>query len=290
MRLTFYYSEKDGERLVVDAIAAGVKTAGDVLEAIPVGQYAGVRDETDVVVCRGVKTAVKGVLGDHWKRGRPSVYFDKGYIRAKVTNLALPQYYRVAVNGFQPLHYFQKSPRPADRWQALGIELRRWRELNRHGAVIYAGSSQKQATWDGVGDATEFAERIIKKLDKLIGKERPIIYRPKPSWKDATPIEHSSFSRPPERIEDILPDAHCLITNVSNAAVDAIFFGIPVIVLGDGIAKPLANTSELNVQYPKCPTNKERAQWCHDLAYCQWTLGELRSGEAWRDLREVILS
>jgi len=58
--------------------------------------------------------------------------------------------------------------------------------------------------------------------------------------------------------------------------LDAVMHGIPVVVLGDGIAKPLSGTLDEMYHY----TDDERDQLLNDIAYCQWTLDEIKSGEA----------
>jgi len=125
---------------------------------------------------------------------------------------------------------------------------------------------------------------------KRVGKytNRPLIYRPKPSWKEAVSLSGARFSRPPELLAHLLPDAWALVTFGSNAAVEALTAGVPVIVTGDGIARPLARTQEENIDDLFIPSDAVRRQWLADMAYCQFNVQEMESGLAWKILREQI--
>jgi len=133
--------------------------------------------------------------------------------------------------------------------------------------VIFAGSSEKYHEWYGIGGATQYAQTQIDLIRKY--SSRPIVYRPKPSWEDAVPINGTRFSRHPELIRDVLHNAHALVAYGSNAATDAVMNGVPAVVLGDGVARPVAETSISNIEHPYFPSDEERYQWCCDFSYCQ---------------------
>ena len=73
-------------------------------------------------------------------------------------------------------------------------------------------------------------------------------------------------------IDKALSNAWALVTDHSNAAVDALSEGIPVIFTNS--ARILGNIED--IENP--PMNRE---FFNNLAYQQWTLEEIRSGEAW---------
>lgn len=70
--------------------------------------------------------------------------------------------------------------------------------------------------------------------------------------------------------------------------MDAIFAGVPAIVLGRGIATPVSSNVLESVEKPLWVADELRNKWAKALAYCQWTTAELRDGTAWKDLRAEI--
>jgi hypothetical protein len=113
-------------------------------------------------------------------------------------------------------------------------------------------------------------------LDIRARTDRPIIYRPKPSFKDAQPIEGTEFSTGDETINDALWGAHALVTHGSNACFEAALLGVPSIVLGDAVAAPISSRS---LDDDREPLRGKREQWFANLAYHQFT--ERSSRTAW---------
>jgi hypothetical protein len=72
------------------------------------------------------------------------------------------------------------------------------------------------------------------------------------------------------------------VTFNSNSGVEALIDGVPAFCadVGSMIYK-IGNRSLISIDVPNRP---EREQWLADLAYCQWTLPEMESGEAWAHL------
>ena len=285
MHVTFFAAEKDREDMIARAFATGVRTHSHQCDIVRPAEYPAPNPETDVAVMIGVKGYSRKLFDDHLEAGKHVLYIDKGYLGNR------GRYYRMSVNSFQPLRYFQQVARPADRLQTLGLTLQPMRTSGRH--ILVAGGSVKYSNWHrmhgGPNDedpATAWAQQTIKRLSKA--SHRPIVYRPKPSWKDAVPIPGVEYSRPPRTIQEELRDCWCLVTYGSNAALDALIFGVPVLVLGDGIAQPLAKMSENSVEDPYLPTDEERWQLLADVAYCQFSVPEMASGLAWSILQEQL--
>lgn len=300
MKLTFYAADKPRERTLAESMKAGCAQHGDELVIKPLtvfsddgeAQYHDIEPDTsnDVICIVGVKGYSKQILASHWKAGIHTLYFDKGYTRGRTISGGVKghAHWRISVNSFQPLHYFRKIKRPGDRWAKVGFKIKTI-DPKPGGHIVYAGSSQKYCDWHNLGDCTGYARKLIKRARKLIPR-RKIIYRPKPSWKDAVPIDGTVFSRAPRSINDELQGASVLITHGSNAALDALRMGVPAITLGDAIVSPLCSRSVDQIKNPKLPTKADLTQLCYDLAYCQWTTHEMYNGKAWANLKEVILT
>ena len=286
MNVTFFAGvTKEREHEIARMLGQGVQSHGDTFELVDPAEYPAPNKETDVAVMVGVKGYSRKLFDDHLAVGKQVIYIDKGYLGHR------GRYYRMSVNSFQPLSYFQSIPRLSDRLKTHNIKLQPMRKNGSH--IMIAGGSVKYANWHGLNamggedPMTVWARKRILRLRKH--SRRPLVYRPKPSWKDAVLVSGARFSRPPRTITQELIDCWALITFGSNAAVDALIAGVPVVVLGDGVALPLAQTSEEKIEDLYIPTDNERQQWLQDLAYCQFNLTEMASGEAWGILKEQIV-
>ena len=287
MKITFWRSNKPLEHRLAERVGEGVKILGFDYEVRVVDDYNGPLAETDVAIVLGVKGMSGYIMREHQVLDKHVIYIDKGYYRGRGDDPAVKlEYFRFSVDGFQPINYFQNVKRPSNRWDRLGFT---FKPMQRHGStVVYAGSSQKYCDFQQIGDATKYASKVVRGVRKMLPNNE-IIYRPKPTWKDAVPIEGTTFSQRKKKIQEELKTAKALVTHGSNASFDSILAGVPCVVLGDAIAKPIAMSSLQQLRDIKFPKDEERNQWGCDLAYCQWTLDEMRSGEMWENLKEQLL-
>jgi hypothetical protein len=287
LHISFFAVPKEREYAIANALAEGVKVHGDEIQIVNPAEVEGPDPWTDVAVFVGIKGHSRQIMEDHLAVEKHAIICDKGYVPGPSGPRS--KYVRLSVDALQPLSYFQRTPRPDDRLKKLGIKLQ---PVRRGIHVIVAGGSLKYALFhgfashDGKDAMTTWAEKTYSKVRKYT--KRPVVYRPKPSWQDAVSIDGMRFSRPPVSIEEELRDAWCLITYGSNAAVDAVIAGVPVFILGDGIAKPLGLDDLTQLDDPYYPTDEERWQFLADVSYCQWSLPELASGEGWQYTREII--
>lgn len=83
-------------------------------------------------------------------------------------------------------------------------------------------------------------------------------------------------------LEQDLAGAWALVTWGSNAAVEAVLYGVPVFCTGDCAASVMGRLDPINIEYPYYPDN--RYEWAATLAANQWTLDEIASGMAWGEL------
>lgn len=287
MNVTFWASDKDFDKRISELLCKGVtKDKKDTFEIRDRKDYTHPLPNTDVAVFIGVKSNSKDMLKDHLNAGKNTVFIDKGYIRVRSSDpMVSVEYYRFSVNGFQPLHYFQSIQRSDDRWQRFKIKLSPMQTNGEH--IVFAGSSAKYSRFFKLPDPTDYAGRVFKMLKR--NSLREIVYRPKPSWRNAVPIRNTVYSSYRRKLHQELVGAHALVTHGSNACLDAMIAGIPTFVLGDGITKSLSKTRAEEISFPYYPTDDERYQLCCDLAYCQWNLKEMATGEAWKNLRKIIL-
>ena len=87
-------------------------------------------------------------------------------------------------------------------------------------------------------------------------------------------------------IKNELKDCHCLITNMSLTAVDAVMNMVPVICHTDNIVSPVASHDLKFVEKPLRPGRKTMTEWLKYVANNQFTLEEIGNGTAYKTLME----
>lgn len=280
MNLIFYASEKPREQELAAALIKGAKVHGWDAEQRELCASPMIERGTTAVCMVGVKSKR---LFDIAKAARAvPVMFDKGYVRTRRADSRVWDFWRVAVGAHHPTDTTLMSKKmPGDRCEQLGLQTSPWRQ--RGYSIVIAGSSAKYHDFYGLPDPTTWAEGIVAELQRLT--DRPIIYRPKPSWKEAVKIKGTQWSSGGESISGALQGAWALVTHGSNASFEAALMGVPSVILGDGVARPISSTSLEDVEEPRLG---KREQWLNNLAYHQWTETELRSGEAFEHVGRWI--
>lgn len=279
MMVLFAASEKEREQRLARAFAEGTARHGDQTVICHNGAVPDL-DPFDLVAMVGVKS--KRTFDAALAAGKLPIMLDKGYVRTRRAGGRTWEYWRVSVGAHHPTRTtLMATDYPSDRWDALGLPVGPWRK--RGGKVVIAGSSAKYHAFHGLPDPTRYARLIVEQLHLVT--DLPIVYRPKPSWRDAKPIDGTRFSVPPESLMTCLDGAFCLVTHGSNACFEAALWGIPSIVLGDAVAAPISSTDFLRFRKPR---REPREQWFANLAYHQWTEAEFASGEAWATISHQV--
>jgi hypothetical protein len=180
-------------------------------------------------------------------------YFDRGHGKS----------YRITRNRYEagPIRKC-----PPDRIGALDIEVKPWRESG-HEIIVCPPTEYFMAAHD----CADWLETTLETLTEVT--ERPIVLREKPKpGEAAVPLKTA------------LKTAHALVTHSSNVAIEAACLGTPVFVNPASAAAPVGETDLSKIETPSCP---DRDPWLAHLAYNQFSLDEIRSGEAWRLLMEL---
>lgn len=285
MRLILWQAPKGYEMALSPALMRGAALHGDQIIMRPTEDFHG--PEADGGVIFGV--VKREILWAHREAKVPLVYIDKGYIRSRTpwNKLNLPTWWRICWNATHPTDYMMATDYPRDRWRALDIPL--MTDLrNPDGHVVILGSSQKFHHTHHLAHPTDWATDVLKQI-KAIDGSRMATYRPKPSWSDAVPIEGAKFVHGDKSpVARDLAGAWCSVTYGSIACVDSILAGIPCIVLGNGVARPIASTSLVDLANPRWPYQGQLMRWAANLAYHQWTPAEIDDGTAWGHVKEQM--
>lgn len=179
--------------------------------------------------------------------GRTYYYVDHGYFKRGYYD----GYFRVVRNGFQ-IRVWDTTADP-ERWENLKIPLEPWKKTGKH--VLVCPISQYLGDFLGI-DPQKWTAAVVREIS--LHTDRPIVVKPK----DGEPLSKA------------LEDAWCLVTHSSNAAVDALVNGIPVVTFGRSAAGDIAWT----LREIESPVWRERINWARALANNQFTLDEIRQG------------
>jgi hypothetical protein len=154
----------------------------------------------------------------------------------------------------------------SERWNALGHDLKPWRKDGRH---ILICLSRNFGMRGGIM-AADWSGQVTKRLQALT--DRPIRLRHHPR----NGPEHPVF-------EEDLRDAWAVVIWYSSLGVRALIHGVPVLCDAPWwIAKGAAGTIE-QVESPPMP---DRLPHLKRMAWAQWSLEEIASGEPFRLLTE----
>lgn len=272
MKIRFYASGKAYDHSIAKAIMSGLVRAGErnVL-TVSNDRY---DPDVDVAIIVGVKNS--HIMERHLADGKRVVYIDKPYDRSEDS-------YRVSFDGHQPTDYFMNVDRESDRVKRFKWLPGALKHFSHVDPILIAGSSAKYHQMKELVDPTSYAAGIVADI-RRIGCAREIVYRPKPSWKDAVDIKGTRRSVA-KRIADELRYSFVLVTYGSNACFDALIEGVPSIVLGDGVTRAVSSTSLEDIDNPRAEPWSDRYELLRNLAYCQWKYQELEDGTFWRFAR-----
>lgn len=235
------------------------------------------RPEEAAVAFYGFEKNTPRIMAEFKRAGKPVVFVDLGYWQRK-GRARWDGYHKVAVNDRHPTAHFQRCWHDDSRLRRFGVKMQPWRTAGAH--ILIAGMSARSAASYGLAPE-EWERRAVAELTRHT--ERPLIYRPKPSWREARPIDGTRFSPKAEPLAEVLENCHAVVTHHSNVAVDALVMGVPVFCK-EGVAAPMGLRDLGWIEAPHYP--EDRVQWAADVAWCQWSLEEMRSGAMWRHLKD----
>jgi len=198
---------------------------------------------------------IKRGSGESIKRAKEFWYIDHGYF-GKGNPSRFDGYYRIVYNN---IIHDCSGDFPRDRLEKFNINLKDWRKNGDK--IIMVPPSIPMGKFLGVPHE-EWTENTKKELEKYTDRE--IIICQKQKGKKSNLME-------------LLQKAWVLITDHSNCQVDALINGIPVIT-----TSPMRRIGSLaDVENPMMDRN-----FLKNLAYKQWTINEIKSGKAWRELND----
>ncbi len=194
--------------------------------------------------------------GELIKKVKNFIYIDHGYFRQskrtfqnnKTNILDLNGYFRIVFNDFW---HDGKGNKPSDRFKKLNIS---FKDINKKGDYIILSEPTEEAKkYYNLYDWTnETANKIKKFTDRKI-------------------ITHHRNSTTP--LSDILNNAWAFVSDHSSAGFKSMIEGVPAYFTNNTMKKisSIENIEKHEIDY----------SIFNNLAYGQWTIKEIESGEFW---------
>lgn len=266
MKIAVYLT---GENRVQDEIlenfAAGADRAGD--EVVIASVY-GEMVPADVGVTFGTRKRQVRLADARWKMlqahkraGSRVVIIESGFMKPET-------YWSVGWDNINGRADFNNRNMSGDRFAALDIELAPWKTGGQY--VLLCGQRPHGSGAINLGNYGAWEAETLRRI-----RDRGYVALIRP---------HPGVSKTPLSLERQLDGASVCVTWNTNAAVQAVMAGVPSIALDEGsVAWAVSGHTLDDLASPPRPAN--RVQWARDLAYAQWTVAEIGSGEAWDHLR-----
>ena len=272
MKAIVFFDDGLRSQHIADCLSHGLAANGVDTEVYHCNSYNG-RPRGDVACFYGLKDNLLRIHRDYTSSGRKALFVDLGFFGRKVDR-SLDGYYRATVNELFPCQVFYGRSYPHDRLLRLRLPTPLPMRESKKGYILLAGMSEKSAGVNGY-KANEWEIAAIAALKKQT--DRQIVYRPKPSYKEAIPLLGSEYAPAPILLDRVLAGAYCVVTHHSNVAIDGLMLGIPCVV--DSECPAAVFTGSLgDIENLPQPTVEAREAWLAALAYQQWTPHEIRSG------------
>jgi len=233
---------------------------------------------SDVAIFYGLSEKAVKLKQDYEDLGLKTVYFDGGFWgRAKYAG-DLNGHYKVSINSYQCEHMIDVNV-PQDRFNDSAIKTKPLKRTTD--PILLIGVTIKSSVAYKI-EFESWEKEIIKQI--RLYTDRPIIYRQKTSSEKKMSnlgdrISHQNI----ETIDQALDNSSFLVTRHSNSAIDSLINGVPFYT-EYGLAQKWA-TPIISIENPIFPSEEERQMILNRAAYSQWSIKEIRSGEAWNYLR-----
>lgn len=215
--------------------------------------------------------------------GKPVLVMERGHVGDRMV------YTSCGWNGLGRRGTYPKAQDGGARWQARwGDLMLPWRDGGRYALLI--GQVPGDSALYHLPTGFDAWARTM--TDALRLRKYAVRYRPHPfvrKSRDSFCPHGAEYSgtmgndQGPSLADDLADAALCVTYN-STSGVEAVLAGIPTVTMDEGaMAWPMtAHDCAAPAVRP------DRDAWAHDLAWTQWTLEELASGDVWAHLAPLV--
>lgn len=239
---------------VIEAFAEGLKQHGvkhKFAKAMPGDPF---------VVCWAWRNGRK-----YFANGSQTLILERGYIGDR------NKWFSAGWNGLNGRADFYNHDVTASRWEKLFASMvRPWKPGGEH--ILLCGQVPGDMSLQGK-DINAMYPKIAQALERYY--KIPVVFRPHPLAKGGyQSLDGHQTSTGP--MQEALDGAALVWAYNSNSGVDAVMGGTPTAALDKGSMVWEICTHGLgDFRRP------DRSEWGRKIAYCQWTVEEMASGECW---------
>lgn len=261
-----YSMIRPGPEYRSEAFIEGLKAAG---YAVTIAYPGGAIAPDDVVIIWNRYGVFDQIAQKFEAAGAAVIVAENGYLGADQTG---NQFYALSLKGHNGSG---RTPIGSlERFERLGIALKPWRTEGRHILV----RSQRGIGVPGQASPQNWHNNAVARLSRLT--PRPLEILPHPKLRQGGPV----------RLKDKFRDCWAVVTWASAIAGRALVAGLPVFIdAPHSIVEAACNrfpTSSQEIEFPKCDDGARLAALAR-LAWGQWSLAELRSGEPFLRLKDL---
>ena len=213
-------------------------------------------------------------------------YVDVGYLTQQITRYPEPKihdydktYFRICKGNIHTIRGKVGSGVRLQKLESQGIdvEFKGWNTgETRH--ILLCPSSQMVTYHVNGLSQEEWVYNVSQEIKKYT--DRPIVFRNKPrpnnQWWQTD-------------IKTDLKNAHCLVTNMSLSAIDAILNQVPAITHQRNVASFITTRDISKIEKPMRPGHKTINEWLKMVAENQFTIGEIEDGTAYKIMKEQLV-
>lgn len=271
MRIYIQVNNASHQRLHATALRDGFKKHGIDCEFGPRGSAPA--SKCDIAAVWGYKPPqlMKSIKDS----GVGLLICERGYLPDRMVFTSL---------GFGGLNNRAKFPACADNgerfnrlWPGL---IKPWRTGGEY--VLICGQVPGDAALYNVNFddwAQKVSYQLREKQEQVVFRPHPFLVRNGRPWKSPIGAKQSKVNT----LQQDLAGAKLCVTYNSNSGVESVLFGVPTVTMDEGAMAWDVTSHSIEEE----PVRPEREAWAHRLSWCNWTLAEIASGEAWEQLRTV---
>ena len=219
------------------------------------------------------------------EKGEEWWYVDVGYLTHQITRYPEPiihdydkTYFRICKGN---IHTIQCKVGDGTRLQQLenkgiDVEFKGWDTGETKHILLCPSSPMVTYHINGITQ-DEWVKEVTKQIRKYTDREIKFRNKPRPGneWWNKS-------------ILDDLKGAHCLVTNMSLAAVDAVMNMVPAITHQRNVASFITSRDISKIEKPMRPGRKTMNEWLKMISDNQFTLEEIGNGLAYEVLKKQI--
>lgn len=226
------------------------------------------------IVLRGILK--HKIMKQCWGDGRDFYYVDTGYFgneRTSVNPNGWKYWHRVVKNDLQHGEIITRSN---DRFKKFNKTFVPWKKLGRK--ILVAAPDEKPCKFYGTTKEA-WVRQTVETIKQYT--DRPVEVRERPAERGER-ITNNTLQQALDN------DVFAMVTFNSAAAVEAIFYGIPVFTLAPAnAANPVALQDLSKINTPYYPDQDKLYAWACHLAYGQFHVTELQNGTAYKILNNI---